>query len=153
MLVGVAVIGVALLAAALWSLPLNLRTCGPASEPTTNLRRLFDASISYYTRHDRFPDTTALTPGAAACRDGQPVKHAPTHADWRGPTWAALRFALHEPFRYQYAYVSDGQSFTARVIGDLDCDGVLSTFERVGFIDAEGNVNGGAGTFKKDELE
>ncbi len=41
----------------------------------------------------------------------------------------------------------------ARAIGDLNCDGVLSTFERVGHIDDENNVNGGAGLFKENEFE
>ena len=46
-----------------------------------------------------------------------------------------------------------GESFAARALGDLNCDGALSTFERVGTVDAEGDVDGGPGICKKDPLE
>ncbi len=81
----------------------------------------------------------------------------PGPGDWAHPTWKALTFEMRDPHYYQYEYVSDGTGaesrFTVRALGDLNCDGVMSTFERIGTIDSEGNVNGGAGIFKKDELE
>ena len=40
----------------------------------------------------------------------------------------------------------------ARATGDLDCDGVRSTFERSGVVHG-GQVVGGGGLFKQDELE
>lgn len=77
----------------------------------------------------------------------------PKKGTWSHPTWRALNFKIDSPHRYQYEYVSDGKSFTARAIGDLDCDGVLSTFERVGLIDRDGNINDGAGLYKRNEIE
>lgn len=132
-------------------------------EASMNLRKLFDSSVVYYEdehanpdgtiKPKHFPASTPLTPATTACKDGKSVKHMPTPGLWDHPTWKALNFEIADPFYYQYQYVSDGKSFTARVLGDLDCDGTLSTFERVGQIDGQGNVNGGAGVFKKNELE
>jgi type IV pilus assembly protein PilA len=133
------------------------------AEATMNLRKLFDSSVSYlHSEHAtpegkilprHFPKSAPRTPATTACKDGEPIKHMPTPEMWNHPTWQALNFAIQDPFYYQYEYVSDAKGFTARAIGDLDCDGVLSTFERVGTFDAEGIVNGGAGVFKNNELE
>lgn len=86
----------------------------------------------------RFPASAPLTPKTPACKDGQRRRHVPDAKTWSHPTWRALGFSVREPFLYQYEYVSDGASFTARAIGDLDCDGVTATFERTGRIDADG---------------
>jgi hypothetical protein len=38
-------------------------------------------------------------------------------------------------------------------MGDLNCDGVLSTFERVGYFGKNDSFEGGAGLFTNKELE
>lgn len=133
------------------------------AEASMNVRKLFDGSVSYYTdehvdatgkpQPSHFPATAPRTPATTACKDGESVKHMPDPKMWSHPTWQALNFEVSDPFYYQYEYVSDGKTFTARAIGDLDCDGVLSTFERVGKVDGENNVTGGAGLYRKNELE
>ncbi len=137
------------------------------SEVTMNLRKLFDSSVSYYTEEfaardgkilpRQFPVTVTSTPNVTACTGGSSKKHAPSADLWNDASWQALTFAVEDPFYYQYQYDGTGTgvdaAFTARGNGDLNCDGVLSTFERIGTIDAENNVNGGAGLFKKNELE
>jgi hypothetical protein len=135
--------------------------CG-VSETTLNLRKLFDGSLAYWGDEHaapdgslltpRFPPNAPLTPATTACKDGKPVKHEPTSEMWSHPAWRALRFSVDDPFWYQYQFVSDGEGFTARAIGDLDCDGVLSTFERVGRL-IDGEIDGGPGILTKDELE
>jgi type IV pilus assembly protein PilA len=140
------------------------------SEATMNIRKLFDSSVSYYTAEysertgeklpRQFPDTVAATPGdwaAQTCNGGSSEKYSPDPQTWSPPTWQALNFAVDDPFYYQYEYLSDGtgadSQFTARANGNLNCDGVLSTFERIGSVDAENNVTGGAGLFQAKELE
>ena len=137
------------------------------SEPTMNLRKLFDASVAYYSEEHaarnggilprQFPVTVASTPPAKACNGNTSQKISPTPDTWNAASWQALTFAVEDPFYYQYNYTAagtgDGASFTARANGDLNCDGTLSTFERIGTIDDENNVNGGAGIFKENELE
>lgn len=140
------------------------------SEATMNIRKIFDSSVSYYSDEHaaqngnildkQFPEPVALTPAATACNGNTSKKHAPAPDTWNDATWQSLNYAVDDPFYYQYGYASTGagapgtaSEFTARAIGDLNCDAVLATFERVGTIDAENNVNGGAGIFKKNELE
>ena len=87
-------------------------------------------------RPPQLPPSVALSPAQSACKDGQPVKHPVDAVPWSGPGWAALAFEPRSAFRYQYAWVTDGKTFTARAIGDLDCDGVTSTFEEFGKVTA-----------------
>jgi len=137
-------------------------------EATLNIRKMFDSSVSYYTSEfatrsgdilpRQFPQSAGLTPGRKpTCVDGRPVPYASDYPRWSAPTWQALNFAIDGEHYYRYEYISTGRGttsrFTARAIGDLDCDGVLSTFERVGVVDRENNVNGGAGLFTKQTLE
>ena len=128
-----------------------------------NLRKMFDGSVMYYsTEHatrtgeilpPQFPVSVGPTPARSACQGGESVKTIPAPGMWDAPTWRGLAFGINDPFYYQYEYVSDGRSFTARATGDLNCDGHFSTFERTGVIDEEGNVSGGAGLFTNNELE
>jgi hypothetical protein len=77
------------------------------------------------------------------------LEYAPRPDDWADATWQALSFRIEDAHRFRYEYVSEGTGpearFAARAVGDLDCDGVYSTFERTGVVDAEGYVNGGPG--------
>jgi hypothetical protein len=90
----------------------------------------------------QFRATVALTPGRPFCEGGQRLFQVSPDL-WKHPTWRALDFAVEVPHPYKYEYVSSGVGdnamFTARAIGDLNCDGVFSTFERMGTIDPEIN--------------
>ena len=137
------------------------------AEATMNLRKIFDSSVSYFNEEhaDRaggilprqFPLTVGLTPAAKACTAGSSQKIQPTATTFSIASWQALNFSVDDPFYYQYSYDSVGtgvaSKFTARANGDLDCDSTLSTFERIGTVDASNNVNGGAGLFQQEELE
>ena len=140
------------------------------SEATMNIRKIFDSSVSYYNGEHaarngtildkQFPETVAETPANTACNGASSKKHAPQANMWDNDSWQSLNFAVEDPFLFQYSYTSTGaaapgtdSAFTARANGDLNCDGVLSTFERVATVDAENNINGGAGLYKNKELE
>jgi hypothetical protein len=73
------------------------------------------------------------------------------------PTWEVLNFAVNDPHYYSYAYASSGDdttaAFTARANGDLDCDALYSTFERIGSIDGSFNVSGGSAMFHNLDVE
>ncbi len=136
------------------------------SEATMNLRKLFDSAVFAYNEDQvdaegnrlprQFPPSAPLTPAEDFCKQGRD-RYEPDPDAWRHPAWKALNFAVESPHRYRYEFISSGTgpdaAFTARAIGDLDCDGVYATFERVGTIDAQGNVNGGAGLYTENELE
>ena len=105
----------------------------------------------------------APEPGAwktAVCeQQGGSAKMAPAADMFKAEVWQALNFSVDDPFYFRYEYQSAGvgteAKFTARAHGDLNCDagGILSTFERIGAVDAQNNVNGGAGLFTINELE
>ncbi len=127
------------------------------AEATMNVRKMFDGAVAFYAEHQRFPQTTPLSPGQPACQGGESTKMPPNPDAWTAPGWQELNFSVDDPHYYRYEFVSEGSGpgaqFTARAIGDLNCDGVLATFERVGRVDEQGNVTGGAGLFMANELE
>ena len=116
------------------------------------LQRICDGALSYYEESGRlarslsgdssakrFPESTAVTPTRRCCEYGSKGRCVGT--DWDQPTWRALGFDLRS-HRYRYQFLSSGLGaralFTARALGDLDCDGVQSTYERVGWVDRSG---------------
>src|SRR5262249_6605742 len=125
------------------------------TEASMNVRKLFDSSVSYYEAEhaDRtgailakqFPVSVATTPGTKCCSNaGEKCTPDPTLWQDTNGTWASLNFSVDDPFYYQYQYDSGGtdtgSSFTARAAGDLDCDDIYSTFQRIGKVDPHPKV-------------
>lgn len=82
--------------------------------------------------HDAFPDSAPLTP-AAVPRGALVVDEDGT---WEKPTWVALDFRpapAGTPHAFAFVFTnrvdSDSSQFVAQAHGDLDGDGVTSTFE------------------------
>ena len=140
------------------------------SEATMNLRKLFDSSVSYYGEEHalrtgdilprQFPTDGVQTPGDPTdffCKDGASQKYRALVTTFDAAAWQALNFAIDDPFLFSYTYDSTGTGddslFTARAEGDLDCNGTDSLFERIGSVDVENNVSGGAGLYTASELE
>ena len=107
------------------------------TEAPMNVRRLADASAAYYEEHHSFPPSTEWAPPSTCCHH-KGGKCPPSAAWWRGKTWQSLAFSVDEPFYYQYRYTNNGEGFVAEARGDLNCDGVFSSYKR------EGTVEGGA---------
>lgn len=86
-----------------------------------------------------------------------PVPYEPDPWRWESPTWQALAFAPEGPHYYAYQYdsagVRIGSTFTASAFGDLDGDGVFSTFVRVGRVEYSCEICGGAGIYIEHPLE
>lgn len=80
-----------------------------------------------------FPPTTTRTPEHRCCENPGGTCTG-TYGAFFGQTWSNLNFGFRakEKFYNQYEFISNEKGFTARAIGDLDCDGVFSTFEKVG---------------------
>ncbi len=137
------------------------------TEARQNLAYLFRESTTYFAgeRVDRGQHGAQVQPQF-------PVSAGPTPAmpprgvksvvsGWAGDaTWTALKFSIADPVYYSYQYVSTGSTntgtaslFTARANGDLDGDGELSTFERVGTVNDEMSVQGSLGLFEDDPIE
>jgi prepilin-type N-terminal cleavage/methylation domain-containing protein len=76
---------------------------------------------------------------------------------WQQPEWVALQFSLPDPHLFLPRYTSTGTlrtaTFTAEVTGDMDCNGVVSDFKRVGLVDGNGDVSGSKAPIITNELE
>ncbi len=140
------------------------------SEAVMMLRKLFDGSVAYYNRDfsDRHGDPIVSqfpgigldygpAPGTDPCCGAGKDKCDPDPEAWDGDVWQALAFAVDDPHYYWYAYLPKGvgnnSAFTARAMGNLNCNSAYSTFERVGGVTPEGQVVGGAGIYMVRPLE
>jgi len=127
------------------------------SEAETNVRKLFDSSVSYFDREPtccwgscptferQFPATAPLTPGwGCRARAVEGGKWRPRKSYWTSETWQALNFALAAPHVLSYQYISSGENrearFTIRAVAEPDCDGQRLIYERSGRVDASLNV-------------
>jgi type IV pilus assembly protein PilA len=107
-------------------------------EATDGLNRIGGAAVAYAADRavaQAFPPSVALTP-ATPPRGRCEVDPAGT---WDGPTWTALAFAPAPPgtphcfaFGFESALSPARSTFRAQAHGDLDGDGVESTFEITG---------------------
>jgi hypothetical protein len=105
------------------------------SEAQLNLSRLTKNAKVAHVQNATFPVGSApLTPECCG-QPGAMCKADP--AVWSG-LWQDLEFSIEEDHRFRYSYDGTAESFTARAIGDLDCDG--ATVE----ITATGSVKDGA---------
>lgn len=137
-----------------------------SSEAPQNLRKIYEASRAYAVDVRvkkgsseevtvQFPVPQAITPGVSCCTF-EGGKCAPNPAFWSTPTWDALRFKMDDRHYYRYEYISSGlgteAAFTARALGDIDCDGVEATFEMYAKWTGS-DVSGSAGMYKRQEAE
>jgi type II secretory pathway pseudopilin PulG len=146
----VAIIGI-LAAVAIPSVMQYVRKAKTA-EATHNLRFIHEGARAYLAvdwaakdtgeqLNHQFPDTAGPTPLLPCCfGTGQKCPAAESVAEFgASPTWVALKFGMNDEHYYRYEFVSSGSAttgvgswFTARASGDLDCDGISSTFETYG---------------------
>jgi type IV pilus assembly protein PilA len=110
------------------------------AEAEGQVSRIYGAARAYYLAvvPMQFPDPVPMTPVESCCATGG--RCLPNAAIWDTPTWKALYFSVDDPHYYRYAFYSEGVLETAKFLayayGDLDCDGILSTFSMYG----EGNT-------------
>jgi type IV pilus assembly protein PilA len=141
------------------------------TEAVENVKKIYEGARSYYMEESnargsivpiakQFPDDgdTPLTPSTACCGGaGDKCDPAGAVTQWDTSGWSALKFSMDDPHYFQYVYEATGTDttaeFSARALGDLDCDSVLSTFEMVGKATADRSVTGQAGMFRNRELE
>jgi type II secretory pathway pseudopilin PulG len=107
------------------------------TEVSLQLNKLGKEAKAYYVENAAFPIADApLTPPASCC--STQGKCPPAGAGWLNEAWTKLDFQIDEPTLYQYRYHSDGKTFDAEAIGDLDCDGIEVTYKLHGEVD-QGN--------------
>ncbi len=115
------------------------------TEAQIELNKLNKNLKVYYLTNGAFPVADlALAPPVACCDQNYEGKHkcSPDADPWlTDPVWQVLDFAILEPHDFQYAYQSDGHTFTALAVGDLDCDKTMITYTLKGTA-VDGRVEG-----------
>ncbi|HEU0031253.1 MAG TPA: DUF4190 domain-containing protein [Kofleriaceae bacterium] len=110
-----------------------------ATEASVQLNKLEKHAKVYAIEKGEFPRMSAPLTPATPCCEG-PGARCNDAAAWTTPAWRELDFDPYEPHRFRYSYESDGTTFTARAVGDLDCDGNEVTYEIRGVMDRSGNA-------------
>ncbi len=121
-------------------------------EPVDGLQRIGAAAVAYAEKNGRFPESAPLTPAVPP----RGKKEADPPGTWDTPAWKALDFrpaAEGVPHASAFSFASDGASFVAQARGDLDGDGVLSTFEIRGFARSGEPPQVVPGMYVESELE
>jgi len=128
-------------------------------EPVEGVRRLGSSAVAYAQEHARPTGAagtqgTQLSPAEQAFPMSAPMTpstpprghcEADPSGAWETPTWTALRFRPTAPgtphcfaFGFDSAHTPSKSTFRAYAHGDLDGDGIYSTFEISGhFIDGD----------------
>jgi type IV pilus assembly protein PilA len=109
------------------------------AEAVTNVAAISRGVASYWAAERTARDghvTQSLPPSLPRT----PLAPGPERRAWpadASPGWAELGFAPVDPLYYAYEYEAspDGVSFAVRAIGDLDGDGLRSTFEQTGHVE------------------
>jgi type II secretory pathway pseudopilin PulG len=123
-------------------------------EPTDGLARMGASAIAYAEANNRFQDSAPMTPSVPP----RGKKEADPPGTWDTPAWKALDFRpAPEGAPHAYAFAFDApkpnEAFVARARGDLDGDGLLSTFEIRGGIAPADKPKLAPGMYVEAELE
>lgn len=108
------------------------------SEPVEGLKRI---AAHATLRAAGLPPESAYPPSApftpAVTPRGELLLDPP--GTWESPTWRTLDFSFDAPHAYSFAFESNNSdsrsTFTARARGDLDGDGVTSSFAISGSVE------------------
>lgn len=122
------------------------------SEPVDALARMSTGAVQYAEQTHALPESAPLTPAAPA--RGKRELFPPEI--WSHPTWQALSFQAAPdgtPYAYAYAFDTQTNGFVARAHGDLDGDGIYSTFEVRGTAAAGEPLKIEPGMYIESELE
>ncbi len=130
------------------------------TEALVNIRKIYDGEVAYY-QDDHVSESGFTLPA-------QFVEAPPTPAtlpqnwklagNWEDPAWIAIKFAVDAPVLFRYSVIATGTGigsvFDAQAEGDLDGDGITSYFKRsVRFDSNTGQIDGGGGVYKQNEIE
>ncbi len=142
------------------------------AEASSNLRNLFQGAASYYqtehwsssmvVRAGAVAASTACTVAAANTMNTLGVSKTQIDFQAESASFRDIGFTLGDPVYYQYHIIgsmdacgnmanTDFYQFQAQ--GDLDGDGMLSTFELAAGSDSENQLIRGPGLYIVDELE
>ena len=135
-------------------------------EASGHINKLWSGSVAYYEadhassagvlQSKQFPSSDSALESACCGQAGDKCPGSPAKYD--GATWVALNFNIPDPHNFRPTYLSagtgTGATFTGSAYGDLDCDSILSTFQRYGSISStSGDVQASGAAFVANEIE
>jgi len=150
------------------------------TEAIDQLDKIYKGAAIYYTTPKinkegskldcQFPDNQGVTPveGTCCAALGGPDSDNDERCDntseyWNTKTWRALSFQMTDQHFFVYSFIQNNAvlsaaAFTAQANGDLDCDNIQSTFQRMGFGDpkathSECSLQGSAAFYIEQETE
>ena len=118
------------------------------SEAIDQIEKILKGSAVYYSTNRvdsdfsplecQFPKSVGMTPalvdGKHPCCVDKSGRCQVKAGAWADQTWKKLMFEMKGPHYFTYEYSSEGTGEDAKAVvsayGDLDCDGVFSTFRR-----------------------
>ncbi|MBL8605247.1 MAG: prepilin-type N-terminal cleavage/methylation domain-containing protein [Myxococcales bacterium] len=115
------------------------------AEASGNISKVYQGQTVYFTQSAEAGAATFVNApaGPATSLPANGNKFTANPAYWTAEAnWNAIGFSLDGPHYYQYASPGNTGAFTAQAIGNIDGDGVNSTFARSATIVA-GEVQGG----------
>jgi hypothetical protein len=135
-----------LIGGALIMVTLAAASCGKAKEAATidkpdearkQLQALKQGATDAFAIDGTFPIGKAgPTPGESCCGPGGVNTCPANRAEWDDPIWNKLQFSVDKAQPYRYSYESaDGKTFTAKAMGDLDCDSNMVEYVLAGRLD------------------
>lgn len=102
------------------------------SEPLEGLTQIAAGAAAFAEMkpvNEAYPESAPLTPKDVP----KGVSVTDPGGTWSHPTWQALQFQLTNAHYFSFSFTSKaqrgGSSFIAKAHGDLDGDGILSSFE------------------------
>ena len=138
------------------------------AEATGHLNKMWSGSVAYYEadhadqsgtlRAKQFPYNGLAVPQETKCCSGTGGKCPGSPTTYDDASWVALNFNIPDPHNFVPAYTSVGlgtsATFTAQAFGDLDCDSILSTFQRQGLVSpTSGDVQASGAAYVDKEIE
>ena len=135
-------------------------------EAAGHLNKMWSGSVAYYEAdhatsagvllNKQFPVTGPAIEAACCGQAGDKCPGSPSVYD--NGTWVSLNFNIPDPHNFRPVYLSTATgtsaTFTATAYGDLDCDLILSTFQRGGSVSAtSGDVQAAGAAYVDKEIE
>jgi prepilin-type N-terminal cleavage/methylation domain-containing protein len=136
------------------------------AEAAGHLNKMWSGSVAYYEADHanssgglvakQFPGNGAAETNVCCGQAGDKCPGSPSTYDHA--SWVSLNFNIPDPHNFRPVYASSGTGtssvFTATANGDLDCDGIMSTFQRTGSVNASsGDVQASGAAYVDKEIE
>ena len=123
------------------------------SEATTSIAAMYRLQSTYYENtQERSSSTTFATCSPLPTAAPGINKYPADVTAWMGSSeWNSLGFLIDRPHYYQYSTEGSNAGMTVRAVGDIDGDGIQSTFDRRATL-TSGEIQG-SGITITNELE